>query len=120
MSASIQDIYDLLLVVDAKVNLSLRRQSREERELMSFSDDLKARLDTLTANVTTMTSAVDGAEALVNGLVATITDLKSQLANAGVDPTLLISLDQASGAISAKAAELAAAVTANTTAAPAV
>jgi hypothetical protein len=69
---------------------------------------MSVQLDTLAAEVTEMTTVVDSAVALLNGLSAQIVALKD-------DPARLLAL---AADLDAKANELAAAVAANTPAAP--
>jgi len=111
------DFESRLNEMQQSLNTLLRRQGREEKELMAFADDLKAKLDALNSKVGSLTTVAGSAEALLNGLTSMIADLKAQLLNSGVDPALLVPLDAANDAIDARTAELAASVAANTPAA---
>jgi chromosome segregation ATPase len=87
------------------------RLDRIESILSDLSErivHMSVQLDTLAAEVTEMTTVVDSAVALLNGLSAQIVALKD-------DPARLLAL---AADLDAKANELAAAVAANTPAAP--
>lgn len=81
--------------------------------------DLTAVVDDLTARVTEMTDVEESAGALLGELGAKVAELTTELQTAGVDPALVQRLTDLGTAISDEDGKLAAAVAANTPAAPA-
>lgn len=87
------------------------------KELKLMSDILDA-TTALTAQVATETTVDQSAVTLLAGLTKIIGDLQTQVAQAADVPAALAAVKAASAAISTNQAALAAAVTANTPAAP--
>lgn len=86
------------------------------RAILTQGGGLAMTLDDIKAKVDAENTVIDSAVALLGGLSAKITELAGEVAAAGQDPAKLQAL---ADEIDAKSAELAAAVTANTPAAPA-
>lgn len=81
-------------------------------ELMSA--ELQPKIDEIEANVTLLVTASGAAEALLNGLHQLLLDAIAAAAAAGATPAQLAKLTDLSTTIGTEAAELAAAVEANT------
>jgi peptidoglycan hydrolase CwlO-like protein len=86
----------------------LDRIEQKVNQLLKGQQKMAGELDTLTASVSNATTVEQSAIDLINGLAAQIASLKN-------DPAALQAL---SDSLNAKSADLAAAVTANTPAAP--
>jgi hypothetical protein len=80
--------------------------------------DVEARLATLTTNVANLTAVDTSAKALIDGFSAQLQAAIDAAKASGVDAAELASFDDLNAALSAKTAELAASVAANTPAAP--
>jgi hypothetical protein len=83
-----------------------------------MADTFDAELQTLTANVANLTTVDGSAVALINGFAAQLAAAVAAAQAAGATPAQLQSFSDLNTAVSTQSASLAAAVTANTSAAP--
>lgn len=88
------------------------------QELRTAMSELSDKIAALQASVNAETDVITSAEALLAGLKTSLDDALAKLAAAGVQPADLQALTDLSASIDAKKTELAAAVAANTPAAP--
>ena len=86
---TLEDIYHQLLIVSGQVNLLLRRQQREETEIMSNIDELKAALDSATAQAAQTEGVEASALIALQAIQTQVANLTAQLENAGIPPELV-------------------------------
>lgn len=86
---------------------------------MATQADLKTKLDALQADVATLTTVEQSVTQLLTNLTGQISTLQTNMANAGVDQSLLDEVTAITGALDQGKSTLTAAVTANTPAQPA-
>jgi septal ring factor EnvC (AmiA/AmiB activator) len=97
------DKYEVWLSrVEHKIDRIIALITAEGKTLMALQDDV-AKLE---ADQAALTAAVSGVVAALKAQTAEITDLKNQLASAGVDPALLTRLEAVSTAVEAQTTAL--------------
>jgi Flp pilus assembly pilin Flp len=104
-------IFILMLIIISYQIYSLTKLTNIGVVLMATIQEV---VTALTTSVTNNTTVIGSVEQLLTNLTALIADLKTQLANAGVDPAIIAQVQALQTALDTKDAELAAAVVTNT------
>jgi hypothetical protein len=109
-----KNVLEQFTQINQKLDRILTLQGIEEKQIMLLDDQITA----LTADVTAATTVTGSAVTLIQGFAAQLAAAVAAAQAAGATPTQLASLTSLGTSITQETSALAAAVTANTPAAP--